>query len=135
MLEHLKEHLRSSFIRAGLTYRQAEVALCASRGLSGKEIANELCIDEKTVKFHKTWIYKTLKVKTIGQFMVWTRNELEFIREKYPEAKPEMSLQVARPVSPESLGHAVPSIAREVKASEPVLELPRGKDYVPLIGD
>jgi DNA-binding NarL/FixJ family response regulator len=45
-----------------LTPREREVLRCLARGWTNKEIADTLCISEKTVKSHLTRIFKKLKV-------------------------------------------------------------------------
>ena len=50
--------LRDVLIQKGLSNREAEVAELVSKGLSNKEVANQLFVTEKTVKFHLTNIYK-----------------------------------------------------------------------------
>ncbi len=46
-----------------LTERQLEVATLVARGLRNKEAACLLYIEEKTIKFHLTAIYKVLGLK------------------------------------------------------------------------
>ena len=46
--------LRDVLIQKGLSNREAEVAELVSKGLSNKEVANQLFVTEKTVKFHLT---------------------------------------------------------------------------------
>ena len=53
--------LRDVLIQKGLSNREAEVAELVSKGLSNKEVANQLFVTEKTVKFHLTNIYKKIK--------------------------------------------------------------------------
>ena len=63
-----------------LSARQSEVVSLVLQGLSNREIANRLLINEKTVKFHLTDIYKTLGVKSRAQLIVdhlHTRNETD----------------------------------------------------------
>ena len=50
-------------ILEGLTKREREVALEASKGNSNKEIARALSISERTVKAHLTSVFDTLKVR------------------------------------------------------------------------
>ena len=50
--------LRDVLIQKGLSNRESEVAELVSKGLSNKEVANQLFVTEKTVKFHLTNIYK-----------------------------------------------------------------------------
>lgn len=47
----------------GLTKRQREVAMGAVRGLSNREIADELCISEQTVKDHLYDIFSVMHIR------------------------------------------------------------------------
>ncbi len=55
----------------GLSNREAEVAELVTKGLSNKEVANQLFVTEKTVKFHLTNIYKKMNLKSRAQLIVW----------------------------------------------------------------
>ncbi len=59
---------------AFVTRRQFDVIHYAFRGLSGGDIARELFIGEKTVKFHLTNIYKILKVRSKAEMLVLIYN-------------------------------------------------------------
>src|SRR3954470_2612749 len=63
--------LRDVLIQKGLSNREAEVAELVSKGLSNKEVANQLFVTEKTVKFHLTNIYKKMSLKSRAQLIVW----------------------------------------------------------------
>lgn len=54
----------------GLSNREAEVAVLVAKGLSNKEVANQLFVTEKTIKFHLTNIYKKINVKSRAQLIV-----------------------------------------------------------------
>ncbi len=71
--------LRDVLIQKGLSNREAEVAELVSKGLSNKEVANQLFVTEKTVKFHLTNIYKKMSVKSRAQLIVWCLPHLGFI--------------------------------------------------------
>lgn len=58
-------------VMKGLTNREAEVAVLTSKGLSNKEIGNQLFVTEKTVKFHLMNIYKKMNLKSRAQLIVW----------------------------------------------------------------
>lgn len=47
-----------------ITPAELDVLSRLGRGISNQEIANELCVAEKTVKYHLTHIYKKLGVKS-----------------------------------------------------------------------
>lgn len=71
--------LRDVLIQKGLSNREAEVAELVSKGLSNKEVANQLFVTEKTVKFHLTNIYKKMNVKSRAQLIVWCLPHMSFV--------------------------------------------------------
>lgn len=83
--------LRDVLIQKGLSNREAEVAELVSKGLSNKEVANQLFVTEKTVKFHLTNIYKKMNVKSRAQLIVWCLPHLGFV-----ENETQASAQTAR---------------------------------------
>ena len=84
--------LRDILIQKGLSNRESEVAELVSKGLSNKEVANQLFVTEKTVKFHLTNIYKKMNVKSRAQLIVWCLPHLGFIES---EARAEAAAQPA----------------------------------------
>lgn len=88
--------LRDVLIQKGLSNREAEVAELVSKGLSNKEVANQLFVTEKTVKFHLTNIYKKMSVKSRAQLIVWCLPHLGFVEtEPTQPIRQEMSGQTA----------------------------------------
>ena len=83
--------LRDVLIQKGLSNREAEVAELVSKGLSNKEVANQLFVTEKTVKFHLTNIYKKMNVKSRAQLIVWCLPHLGFVENEAQPARPEMT--------------------------------------------
>ena len=84
--------LRDVLIQKGLSNREAEVAELVSKGLSNKEVANQLFVTEKTVKFHLTNIYKKMSVKSRAQLIVWCLPHLGFVEsEPAMPTRPEMA--------------------------------------------
>jgi DNA-binding CsgD family transcriptional regulator len=85
--------LRDVLIQKGLSNREAEVAELVSKGLSNKEVANQLFVTEKTVKFHLTNIYKKMNVKSRAQLIVWCLPHLGFIESEPTNqpTRPEMA--------------------------------------------
>ncbi len=71
--------LREALSQKGLSNRESEVAELVSKGLSNKEVASQLFVTEKTVKFHLTNIYKKMGVKSRAQLIVWCLPHLEFV--------------------------------------------------------
>jgi DNA-binding CsgD family transcriptional regulator len=84
--------LRDILIQKGLSNREAEVAELVSKGLSNKEVANQLFVTEKTVKFHLTNIYKKMSVKSRAQLIVWCLPHLGFVES---ETRTEQVVQAA----------------------------------------
>lgn len=78
--------LRDILTQKGLSHREAEVAELVSRGLSNKEVANQLFVTEKTVKFHLTNIYKKMAVKSRAQLIVWCVPHLDFAGQNAQQA-------------------------------------------------
>lgn len=74
--------LRDILIQKGLSSREAEVAELVTKGLSNKEVANQLFVTEKTVKFHLTNIYKKMNVKSRAQLIVWCLPHLGFVEKE-----------------------------------------------------
>jgi LuxR family transcriptional regulator, positive regulator of biofilm formation len=71
--------LKDALSQKGLSNRESEVAELVSKGLSNKEVASQLFVTEKTVKFHLTNIYKKMGVKSRAQLIVWCLPHLEFV--------------------------------------------------------
>ncbi|MGZ3689917.1 MAG: helix-turn-helix domain-containing protein [Pseudobdellovibrio sp.] len=99
--------LRDVLIQKGLSNREAEVAELVSKGLSNKEVANQLFVTEKTVKFHLTNIYKKMNVKSRAQLIVWCLPHLGFVES-------EARVEVAQPAgatayNTQSAGAAIPA--------------------------
>jgi DNA-binding CsgD family transcriptional regulator len=71
--------LKDVLTQKGLSHREAEVAELVSKGLSNKEVASQLFVTEKTVKFHLTNIYKKMAVKSRAQLIVWCVPHVDFV--------------------------------------------------------
>ena len=71
--------LKDVLFQKGLSNRETEVAELVSKGLSNKEVANQLFVTEKTVKFHLTNIYKKMNVRSRAQLIVWCLPHLGFV--------------------------------------------------------
>jgi DNA-binding CsgD family transcriptional regulator len=84
--------LRDILMQKGLSNRESEVAELVTKGLSNKEVANQLFVTEKTVKFHLTNIYKKMNVKSRAQLIVWCLPHMGFVekdeRSQGQEIKP-----------------------------------------------
>jgi len=83
--------LRDVLIQKGLSNRESEVAELVTKGLSNKEVANQLLVAEKTVKFHLTNIYKKMNVKSRGQLIVWCLPRLGFVEKEERQAAQEVA--------------------------------------------
>src|SRR5690606_31289283 len=82
--------LRDILMQKGLSNRESEVAELVTKGLSNKEVANQLFVTEKTVKFHLTNIYKKMNVKSRAQLIVWCLPHMGFV-ERGTEKAPEIN--------------------------------------------
>ena len=75
----MNNKLQNILIQKGLSNREAQVADLVTRGLSNKEIGNQLFITEKTVKFHLVNIYAKMFLKSRAQLIVWCLPYLDFV--------------------------------------------------------
>ena len=91
-MEYLKAHLAQQ----GLSRRETEVVILVLQGLTNKQVADKLCVAEKTVKFHLTNIYKRMKISRRSQ-IVWTLPLSDFI-EKFKDKDPKAA--AAHPAAP-----------------------------------
>src|ERR1700757_4864506 len=96
--------LRDILIQKGLSHREAEVAELVSKGLSNKEVANQLFVTEKTVKFHLTNIYKKMNVKSRAQLIVWCLPHLGFV-----ESEARVEAQAATPAANAAAAQTIPA--------------------------
>jgi LuxR family transcriptional regulator, positive regulator of biofilm formation len=90
--------LRDVLSQKGLSNRETEVAELVTKGLSNKEVASQLFVTEKTVKFHLTNIYKKMNVKSRAQLIVWCMPHMSFIDER-AEAQPQQPQAQAQPIN------------------------------------
>lgn len=94
--------LRDVLIQKGLSNRESEVAELVSKGLSNKEVANQLFVTEKTVKFHLTNIYKKMNVKSRAQLIVWCLPHLSFVEADSRTAPNNQPISAAQPATQET---------------------------------
>jgi LuxR family transcriptional regulator, positive regulator of biofilm formation len=87
--------LRDVLTQKGLSNREAEVAELVTKGLSNKEVASQLFVTEKTVKFHLTNIYKKMNVKSRAQLIVWCMPHLSFAEDTSETANAAASATAA----------------------------------------
>jgi DNA-binding NarL/FixJ family response regulator len=57
-------------LQNNLSNRQKEVASLVAEGYSNKEVASQLNVQDKTIKFHLTDIYKKFKIKSRLQLAI-----------------------------------------------------------------
>ena len=86
-IKYLKQHLSEQ----GLSRRETEVVVLVLQGLTNKQVADKLCVAEKTVKFHLTNIYKRMKISRRSQ-IVWTLPLGDFL-EKFKESPSQQNLE------------------------------------------
>jgi DNA-binding NarL/FixJ family response regulator len=59
------------FLDAELTERENEILDLLAEGMSNKEIADQLCLTMRTVKFHTGNIYTKLDVASRAEAIAW----------------------------------------------------------------
>lgn len=101
--------LRDVLIQKGLSNREAEVAELVSKGLSNKEVANQLFVTEKTVKFHLTNIYKKMNVKSRAQLIVWCLPHVGFVENETRTETPAIEAAQAPVAQAASLTQTIPA--------------------------
>ena len=111
--------LRDVLIQKGLSNREAEVAELVSKGLSNKEVANQLFVTEKTVKFHLTNIYKKMNVKSRAQLIVWCLPHLGFVES-------ESRAEAAQPAGATVFGATQTATAPQAATNNAPITLPGG---------
>ena len=105
-MSYLKTHLSEQ----GLSRRETEVVVLVLQGLTNKQVADKLCVAEKTVKFHLTNIYKRMKISRRSQ-IVWTLPLGDFVEKfKYSASAGKNA---------ESAGSSSPCEEDEVEISIP----------------
>ncbi len=100
--------LRDVLIQKGLSNRESEVAELVTQGLSNKEVANQLFVTEKTVKFHLTNIYKKMNVKSRAQLIVWCLPHLGFVEKEERQAAQEAA-NAPKPIQGQIQQNTIPA--------------------------
>ena len=75
--EH-KAFLREYFRKKNLSRSEVEVVILVLQGLINREVANQLCVAEKTIKFHLGNAYKKLNISRRSQ-LIWTLPLADFV--------------------------------------------------------
>jgi DNA-binding CsgD family transcriptional regulator len=117
--------LRDVLIQKGLSNREAEVAELVSKGLSNKEVANQLFVTEKTVKFHLTNIYKKMNVKSRAQLIVWCLPHLGFVE---TEQRNEQQIQAQGNFNQAAVTQTIPAGNATVGGATPTMIPGRAND-------
>ena len=73
-VQFMKAYLQQS---QGLSKRESEVVMLVVQGLTNKQVADQLCVAEKTVKFHLTNVYKRMKIRRRSE-IIWSLPIAEF---------------------------------------------------------
>ena len=82
-VNYLKVYLSNQ----GLSRRETEVVVLVLQGLTNKQVADKLCVAEKTIKFHLTNIYKRMKISRRSQ-IVWTLPLSDFVEKFKDKSSP-----------------------------------------------
>ena len=76
--EEHKKFLREYFVKQNLSKSEVEVVILVLQGLINREVANRLCVAEKTIKFHLGNAYKKLNISRRSQ-LIWTLPLADFV--------------------------------------------------------
>ena len=79
----------------GLSKRESEVVILVVQGLTNKQVADQLCVAEKTVKFHLTNVYKRMNISRRSE-IIWSLPLTEFMdkaKNKYEDKQTAESEQ------------------------------------------
>ena len=76
--EEHKNFLRQHFLKKNLSKAEVEVVILVLQGLINREVANRLCVAEKTIKIHLENAYKKLKISRRSQ-LIWTLPLRDFV--------------------------------------------------------
>lgn len=117
--------LRDILIQKGLSNRESEVAELVTKGMSNKEVANQLFVTEKTVKFHLTNIYKKMSVKSRAQLIVWCLPHMGFV-EKEDRSQGQEIRQAQPTIIGGQAANSIPAGSTTVGATIPA---GRGSDF------
>lgn len=100
--EH-KKFLREYFFKKNLSKSEVEVVILVLQGLINREVANRLCVAEKTIKFHLGNAYKKLNISRRSQ-LIWTLPLADFVG---IADKPEMSRSFSSSSEKRSAGEEI----------------------------
>ncbi len=78
LTEERKNFLREYFFKKNLSKSEVEVVILVLQGLINREVANKLCVAEKTIKFHLGNAYKKLNISRRSQ-LIWTLPLKDFV--------------------------------------------------------
>lgn len=78
LTEEHKKFLRGYFLKKNLSKSEVEVVILVLQGLINREVANRLCVAEKTIKFHLGNAYKKLNISRRSQ-LIWTLPLADFV--------------------------------------------------------
>ncbi len=67
----MSNELKEACLKKGLTLREYEVASLVVKGLTNREVSNQLFVTEATVKFHLTNVFKKTKRPSRLQLTAW----------------------------------------------------------------
>lgn len=120
--------LKDVLTQKGLSNREAEVAELVTKGLSNKEVANQLFVTEKTVKFHLTNIYKKMNVKSRSQLIVWCMPHMAFAESEAEAAQAQIPTQAPVPtinVAPTTIPAGNSTVVQPIRlAGQPLASSP-----------
>ncbi len=101
-----KKFLEDHFLTKNLSKSEVNVVILVLQGLINREVANRLCVAEKTIKFHLGNAYKKLNISRRSQ-LIWTLPLANFVGVTEKPAVPAFS--PSSPEEPKSAEESIPS--------------------------
>ena len=105
-----KKFLEEHFLTKNLSKSEVNVVILVLQGLINREVANRLCVAEKTIKFHLGNAYKKLNISRRSQ-LIWTLPLANFVGVTEKPATPAFSSPSPSPSpeEPKSSEESIPS--------------------------
>ena len=101
-------YVKAYLSEQGLSRRETEVVVLVLQGMTNKQVADKLCVAEKTVKFHLTNIYKRMKISRRSQ-IVWTLPLGDFVEKLKDKPTEKKTPVVSKPCADEDIEISIPT--------------------------
>lgn len=120
LTEEHKKFLREYFFKKNLSKSEVEVVILVLQGLINREVANRLCVAEKTIKFHLGNAYKKLNISRRSQ-LIWTLPLADFVGiANKPETSQSLHSSEERPSKEEETIPSGISTVNDMLENEPI---------------